>query len=471
MKSALVVLWVSAFSLAIGWAQAGLPRPSSSELAPATAAAVAEIEAWMGRLTGPDAAARAKAAAGIESATQTMVPAISRKVADLKKTADRDAMSSVLATAKQGGPAGDAKSWDWLDRLMAAARPQDPAWRDLVAVLALSRMLAHVESTPAVRELIGIYAAFGDLLRVDVERQIQKLGEHAVAALIEARRAESRTLRAWAGKELDILGKTVPGEAVQTSDNQVLSDVLRAYGRTRDSDAARVVVSFANSDRAQVRDAAREAVVMMGENGLWQLRESFESLTGKRPPDDWGWERAASELFALYDKSRLAQVHGFLDEGLAMEKAGRLDDMAKAFDKALARAPMFERRGEMVRGYLALAKSIERSDRTRALALARKAARIDPAGPLSRQAEAEVGFLEAEDLAARGVVDEAAYARAVELDPSNESARAALSRIKDESDLRLAALRRWGAGAAIALAAVIAGVAVLARRRKRPGRA
>jgi tetratricopeptide (TPR) repeat protein len=452
-------------------ASRGLPRPLPTELPPADSASLAELDAWLGRLTGGDAAARATALSAIESASQAMVPAISKKLADLKKSADREAMSTVLLAARQGGgkdddqdrpkakPASSAAngkkpSWDWLDRVMAMPRPQDQAWRDVVAVLALSRMLVHIESASAVRELIGVYAFFGDLVRIDVERQMTKLGEHAVAALIEARRADPRALRAWAGKELDVLGKTVPGEAVQTADNQVLADVLRAYGRTRDSDAARVVVSFANSDRAQVRDAAREAVVLMGDNGLWQLKESYESLVGKRPPDDWGWERTAS-------------VHELLDEGLALEKAGRLEDMAKAFDKALARAPGLERRREMVGGYLALAKSVERADRARALGLARKAARIDPVGPRSREAEAEVAFLEAEDLASRGVIDEASYTRAVELDPNNASARAALSRIEDESDLRHAAVRRYAAGAAIAMAVVVAGLAAFAGRRKR----
>ncbi len=62
-----------------------------------------------------------------------------------------------------------------------------------------------------------------------------------------------------ASDQLDVIGKTVPGEAVQTADNQVLADVLRAYGRARDADAARVIVSFANSDRVQVRDAVGRA--------------------------------------------------------------------------------------------------------------------------------------------------------------------------------------------------------------------
>src|SRR5262249_54618610 len=156
------------------------------------------------------------------------------------------------------------------------------------------------------------------------------------AALIDARRSDARPLRAWAARQLDVIGKTVPGEAVQTTDNQVLADVLRAYGRAKDLDALRVVVSFSNSDRTNVREAAREAVGMYAENALWQLREAYENLIGKKPSEDWGWERVARELFAAYDRARLAEVYELMDAGLAAERAGKLEDMAQAFDRVLA---------------------------------------------------------------------------------------------------------------------------------------
>src|SRR5262249_30133821 len=262
-----------------------------------------------------------------------------------------------------------AKLYDWFNRVMVAAAPQDEAWRDLARVLGMSRMLSHIGSAPAVRELLAIYPGFGELLRVDVERQVKVLGERAVAPLIELRRGENKNLRPWASKMLDVLGKTVPGEAVQTADNQVLADVLRAYGKTKDADAARVIVSFANSDRTQVREAAREAVTMLAENGTWQLRESYENLVGKKAPEDWTWDKVANELFAAYDRSRLSEVFNLMDEGLAAYKSGKLEAMANAFDRVLARAPGFERRREMIAGYLELAHSLKNSDRPRSMAI------------------------------------------------------------------------------------------------------
>jgi len=429
MKVVLTIVAVLALGVA-SRAGSGESPAMSPPSASADAGSRGDVEAWIGRLTGADATARKVAVAAADSATSALLPAISKRLSELKKSVNREAMGVVIARGRAAANGAD----DSLERAMAAPVPGDAGWRDAVTVLGLSRMLAHIATTPAVRELTGIYAGFGEIFRPDVERQVRALGEHSVATLIELRRGDPKPLRPWAAKLLDTLEKAVPGEAVQTADNQVLADVLRAYGRTKDSDAARVIVSFANSDRTQVREAAREAVTMLGDNGIWQLRESYENLMGKKPPEDWNWEKLASELFAAFDKARLSEVYALMDEGLAAQKNGNLDAMATAFDRVLARAPSFERRRDMVRGYIDFARSLERADRPRAITILRKAVRIDPSGPRAREAESELTYLEALELAGHGVIDETAYRRAVELDPGNARAREALGRIQTASD-------------------------------------
>jgi hypothetical protein len=445
--------------------------PSASVSAPETAA-IADVDAWLNQLTSADAAVRKTAASATDSSSLTMLPGIAKRLADLKRTANRDAMASVLVRARKGTIAEEdrpkkanseeaAKLYDWFNRVMTAASPQDDAWRDLARILGMSRMLAHIGSASAVRELLAIYPGFGELLRVDVERQVKVLGERAVAPLIELRRGENKNLRPWASKMLDVLGKTVPGEAVQTADNQVLSDVLRAYGKTKDTDAARVIVSFANSDRTQVREAAREAVTMLAENGTWQLRESYENLVGKKAPEDWAWDKVAAELFAAYDKSRLSEVFGLMDEGVAAYKSGKLEAMANAYDRVLARAPGFDRRREMIPGYIELAHSLKNSDPSRSMIILRKVVRLDPSGPRARAAESELVYLEALDLARHGVVDESAYRRAVELDPSNTEAKDALSRIAATSETRSSNVLRYSLAALLVFCALVGGAIAL----------
>ena len=114
-----------------------------------------------------------------------------------------------------------------------------------------------------------------------LESTRSRLREKAVPALIEARKHDAETVRRWASRQLENLGRAIPGEAVSTNDTQLLADVLHAYGRTRDVDALRVVLSFCNSERERLREAAREAITAIGEPGIWQLREAYLSMTGE----------------------------------------------------------------------------------------------------------------------------------------------------------------------------------------------
>ena len=423
----------------------------------------------------------------IKEGGEKWLPAISRRLSELKKSLNRERAAILITEVRKGnkkaskddeketrkkkkGKPAPPPSSDpgWLPLLLASPREEQP-YRDLVAVLSLERALVQIGTTPAVRELIAVYLQFGDLLRIDVQHMIAMLGDRAVPALLEARKHDAEKARLWAARQLDAIGKAVPGETVQIQDQDVLADVLRAYGRTRDIDALRVVVSFTSSDRTQVRDAAREALVNYGEAALWQLREAYENLTGKRPPAGTSWDKLASELFESHDRARLEEIFQTFEAGLASFKDGKLDEMAAQFDTVLARAPTFERRAEMVEGYLALARKVEGSDRQRAALLARKALRLDPQNPQARAIEAYLLVLEAEQLAAEGLVDTAPLKRAIELDPTSGRPRDLLARLEASPQARAHAGYRYLAAAAIGALAVVASLLVgLSRRPPSP---
>jgi tetratricopeptide (TPR) repeat protein len=337
----------------------------------------------------------------------------------------------------------------------------------MVRLTAMERMLTAVGTTPAVRELISFHAYFGEMFRIDLQRQIAKLRDKAVPALIEARQHDAKIVQRWANKELDALGRAIPGEAVASSDTQILADVLRAYGRTRDVDAVRVILSFANSDRVQLREASREAVAAIGDPGIWQLRDQYLSLTGNKAPKDWAWDRIARELFALYDRARLAEVYKLMDEGSEALSHGKVLEATAAFDKVLARSPLFERRKEMVKAYFTRAGDLEGSDKEAALVMMRKALRLDPKGELAKSIEAEVAYLEAAITVDHGAPDKTAFQRALDLDPKHERARKALASLEDQVVERQSQLPRYGAAAGIGVVALIAMI-LLARRRPSP---
>ncbi len=266
------------------------------------------------------------------------------------------------------------------------------------------------------------------------------------------------------------MGKRIAGDAVQTKDNQVLADVLRAFANVHDIDALPVILSFVNSDRIQVRGAAREALGQFGQDAVWKLREAYANVTGNAAPDGWPASQIAKELFAAYDRLRLQEVYGLLDEGLAKEKEGKLEEAIAAFDKVLARQPMIERRSEMVAAYVAYAEQLEESDPARAIALFRKAARLWPESPRVPHIEAEIAYLEGKELLARGIADVEPFQRALRLEPGHAKSRAELARLETNVEEREERIRAFAAAGAVVVVA-LAGILLFGGGRRRPRRA
>lgn len=450
-----------------------LPEPKASELE--------DLDGVLGRLRDKDASVRESAAREVLEAKPGWVSAIHRRLSEIADKGDRNEMRRVLEDARNkarsaerkkleaSGKRGKIQTPDYLSVLVEHARPDSKAWVDIVSVVAMSRMLVQIGTLESTRELIDIYTRFGEFLRVDVQLGLAKMKERAVAGLIEARRHKAGDkIARWAERQLDALGKAIPSEAVQTEDHQVLADVLRAYGRVRDPDAARIVISFANTERLQVRDAARQSIAMMGEVASWQLRDSYEDIIGKKPPRDWSWDRTARELFGELDRQRMAQVYSLFDAGDQARREGKLDEMREAWDKVLTRSPLFERRGEMARGYLELAKQKLDSEPEAALSALRRAERLSADEMERRKIESLALTLEGEALAAKGIADQVLFNRALELDPENGRARDALGRAQRGEAGPKRELGRYAASLAIALGALIAILVIALRRERTP---
>jgi tetratricopeptide (TPR) repeat protein len=469
-----------------------LPRLAPIVNAEPGPAALQELDRLLARLTAEDDRTRTNAQTALSEVTPAFVPAIRHRIQDIRASLDREAAPRIIEAARKAGrkslkakeepkTAGEGKDskgkarkaddegdGDWLDFLLATPRPKDKAWQDVVRLVSMERMLTVIGTTPAVRELIALHAYFGEMLRIDLQRQIAKLRDKAVPALIEARQHDAKIVQRWANKQLDVLGRAIPGEAVASNDTQILADVLRAYGRTRDVDAVRVILSFCNSERIQLREASREAIAAVGEPGIWQLRDQYLSLTGNKAPREWTWDRIARELFALYDRARLAEVYKLMDEGVAAASAKKLPEAIEAFDKVLSRSPLFDRRKEMVRSYFERATQLERDHHEEALVMMRKALRLDPKGELAKKIEAEVAYLEGAISVDRGAPDKTAFERALEIDPRHEQARTGLAALEDKAVERQSQLPRYAAAGAIGLLSVITMI-LLARRRPSRG--
>ena len=451
-----------------------LPKVPSIELGAPRAEDLAEVDVVLERIGSDDTDKREAATRELLELSPRLVVAMRRRLASIADQANRNAMKILLYDVRRAAreepkdepdEANDKNEGpDYLTLLTARPRKPESAYRDLTKILALSRMLEHAGTTEAVRGIIEVHVRFGEFLRVDTQRALSRLGDRAVPALLEARRHPTERIAKWAARRLDAMGRAAPGQAAQIGDAQVLADVFRAYGRTKDIDAARIVIGFAGSERTQLREAARQAVAMLGESGHWQLRDAYENVVGKRAQRDWGWERTARELFGELDRLRRAEIIEAFEKGVAARKKGDLEAMRTSFDQVLARSPDFQHGVEMAEGYFEYALAHQDDQRDQALLALRRAERLFVDEGKRKRIRSLVLSLEAGRRAERGIADKSALKLAVDIDPDNARAREqllSLSRVEPPSDKRT----RYAIGGAIGLSALLGVLFILLRPR------
>lgn len=454
---------------------AELPAVQSIALPDPTPADRQALEELVGRLTNAEPIVRERAVRELLEVKPRWVPAIHTRIDALADRADKPAMRDALERIRtahrkelRSRPDGESSRVEALDMVIERADPKSDTWRHLVEVLALSRLLRHVGTTPAARSLVHVYVRYGEFLRVNTQLELEAMGDRSLAALIEARRHPAQKIAQWAERQLDLRGKAILGEALRTEDQEALADILRAFGRIRDADAARIILSFAQSERAQLRVAAREALVSLGEVATWQLRDAYESTVGKRTPREWSWERTARELFTEYDRLRQAEEYELFERGLAAHQAGKLDEMLASYDRVLAFNPMFERREEMSAGYLDYARKHGAATPERAVAALRRAERVSDDESERRALRSLRLTFEARELLAAGTADQGLLHEALALDPGNALAGQTLEDLATGGAATPdRATRYWGAAAITGLSLLGAGAILWAGARRR----
>jgi hypothetical protein len=451
-----------------------LPVWEEPELPRATPADLARVDGLVDQLTSPDREVRRQALGRVRELDESWLPAVAERYERLASGANKPALKvlfeKIRASAGQpdgatprretGGAAPDALT-------LCVEHPERSSsfLRPLTEVLAYSRMFEGIATLPAARRVVSVYVRFGEFLRVDTVEALARMQDASIAALIEATGHPVPRIAEWAKKLLEDRGKLVASEAIQVQDPTYRADILRAYGKTRDVETAKLLISFAASERALIRSAARQAVTMLGEPGAWQLRDAYEKAVGQRAPRQWPWQRLAQELFAEFDRQRLSDLYRLYDQGRAAVARGDLGAARDLFDQVLAIDPLFERGGDMAPAYIAFAEQQADSDAEAATLALRRAERLAGSGPVHDRALAFRLTLDARALAKRGIVDEVLVQRARALDP--ESRRAAqleeqlLATRRDESGL----FRRY-VGALVIVVLALAGSAFVALRAR-----
>jgi hypothetical protein len=348
---------------------------------------------------------------------------------------------ALVAAIRQATGGREGAEADLLDSLMNAS-PRTPDMVIATERVALARAVGRIPSADAGRALLAFAMEHQHIFRLEVLRIARNTTrEYMVPALIEYRRPTDDA-RMFIRQMREAIRRVTPGDAVQTHDNALLSEILRASGGTRQQDALNVVVSFVNSDRMQVRDAARWAVAQYGRDAINALRTAYENYVGEDSNPQWGWERVSREMYEAYDRRRAEEVSHAFDQGMAAAREGNDDQMLERFQFVLARHPMYERRSEMVGPLMAFAQRLESQDANRAEWVYRLALRVGPDAPTAHRAQSAIQYLDAESALGRGVADPELYRVALRSDPGNQHAQAQLEAVAQVEVVRARRRRR-----------------------------
>ncbi len=349
---------------------------------------------------------------------------------DLSKRGTEDGIAAALSDARKANPSKYwADDFDLLAALIAThPSPADDA-KVAIDIEAAFSALADIATTKAITAMIEHAGIHRSQFRFDVSRRVRETADRALPALILAKGGSSFENRKWASAQLEAMGKRVAPDAVQTKSEDVLVEVLTAFGTVRDRDALPVTLAFTSSERKRVREAARASVLAYGKDARPNLVEVYGNLLGHPPAADVPAGAIAAELFALADKQRLADLDAIVDLGLKEQSSGDNAGAVEQFDRALAREPSLDRKREMVPAFVARGDSLAETDPLAARQAYQEALALDPETARKGQIQGALALLDAEALRAKGIDDRASWEHVLDLDPGNAKANAELERL------------------------------------------
>jgi tetratricopeptide (TPR) repeat protein len=429
-------------------------------------AALKRVVAQLGSATE---GAREAAAQSLRSLHEESLPALSRRIAALRRA--RPSVEATRAALTAFRRATGSKSADDQVDIAAGVLPvlrddRSGAVVEAAEVVLYARALEQLDS-PAAGELLAQLIALDEPGVWDFELRLlrQRAGMALLPTLIRLRSHEDGRVRAYAQAGVRALEMEDPLVATALPDARLVAEVVRAYGEPLDFSAMTTVVRLAGHEKIQVRAAARETIGRFGKNAIWQLRELYQEVTGQAADRAWEAPAMAHKLYSALDQGRNAQTGTLLERGLQTFVDGDLEAMQRAFDRLLAIEPGFADRGKLAPGYAALGALRLSQDRLEdARDAYARSVRLGPALPDVDAHRAQLAFVDAEIALSYGVVDLNGYRRALALDPDHDAAAAALDRLSGEAQARVRRNQRLAAGAA---AVLVIGMALVLLRSRR----
>jgi hypothetical protein len=423
------------------------------------ATAQSELAALEAGLASDDAAERTAALDAYASLDASDIPHVVARLRVLRgRAADPLEVTRVLAAFRHA--VGSRRADDVVDLgpgvgpTLAATR--DPLTVRMAAAVLLERAAERIATIEALSCIAELVAWGGDGMRLEGRRIAMRVGPRLAPAIIDARSHDARETRRWAEWAGTQLGLEEPGRFVAGLDPALVPDVLRAYARAHVLSAVPVAASFVDTPRSSTRAAAREALVIYGQNSIWVAREAYRIRAGEPADVAWGWRRTLDALYALVDRAEDARVTADLSRATAALSSGDRETTWTSLSATLERVPdpSSDVVGSALVGLAEL--DLAQNDLASARAHAAIAARLPMADTDASRLRGLRLLLDAEARTAAGVIDTDAYARATTSDPTCEPcAERGAAFVDRDLAPRASPWRLWAAAAAFLLLAVL----------------
>jgi uncharacterized protein YqgV (UPF0045/DUF77 family) len=306
------------------------------------------------------------------------------------------------------------------------------AWRSAAEIMAILVALTSMETTDSILAVIDFSGAYEAAFRKEIYQMIVSTGEKALPAVILRKNEKDENVQTVVTAYLGKMDMTRPAQQVQVKDPAVLIEVLKIFGASRDFEAIDAIAPFLDAENPLIRATARQSILAFGKSALWALRKEYRNYTEQEPDGSWPADKIAQELFKAQDKDRLAPLHSKMEEGLKLAGKRKFDEMERKFQEILAVSPMYERKSEMVPGYLdAARRCLDRGDLEHASFLVRIARRINADKGMEDKITALYYYVEALRSLDDGIADPELMKKAVKLDPGFKEAKSKLGEIEN----------------------------------------
>ena len=303
------------------------------------------------------------------------------------------------------------------------------AWRSAVEVMTILVAMTSMATTEAILAVLDFCPEHEAAFRKEIYQLVLWSGEGALPAVVLRKKSKDEDIRIVVSAYLKKMNMERPGQQVQVKNPSILAEILLIFGKKKDFDSVDVIAPFLNADNPIVRKAARDSILLFGKSAIWTLRKEYKNYTNENPDGAWPADEIAVRLFSAQDNDRLAPLNEKMQQGLQAAEEKKFDEMEARFRGILALQPLYERKSEMVPGYMEAARhNVDNGNLEKASFLLRTARRLNAYPEKTDKILAMFYYVEGLRSLEDGIADPELMKKAIKLDPAFEDAK---SRLKD----------------------------------------